>query len=49
MYIYTFLLRMTDTMISQNIELSSWNTLYRSYVASHGRINDELRGSVRKR
>jgi hypothetical protein len=28
MYIYTFLLRMTDTVTSQNIDLSSWNTLY---------------------
>jgi hypothetical protein len=28
MYIYTFLLRMTDTMTSQNIDLSSWDTVY---------------------
>jgi hypothetical protein len=28
MYIYSFLLRMTDTMTSQNIGLSSWDTLY---------------------
>jgi hypothetical protein len=28
MYIYTFLFRMTDTMTSQNIDLSSWDTLY---------------------
>jgi hypothetical protein len=28
MYIYIFLLRMTDTMTSQNTDLSSWNTLY---------------------
>jgi hypothetical protein len=28
MYIYTFLLRMTDTMTSQNIDLSSRDTLY---------------------
>jgi hypothetical protein len=28
MYIYTFLRRMTDTMTSQNIDLSSWDTLY---------------------
>jgi hypothetical protein len=28
MYIYTFLLRMTDTVTSQNIDLSSWDTLY---------------------
>jgi hypothetical protein len=29
MYIYTFLLRITNTMTSQNIDLSSWDTLYR--------------------
>jgi hypothetical protein len=28
MYIYTFLLRMTDTVTSQNTDLSSWDTLY---------------------
>jgi hypothetical protein len=28
MYIYTFLLRMTDTMTSQNTDISSWDTLY---------------------
>jgi hypothetical protein len=28
MYIYTFMLRMTDTMPSQNIDLCSWDTLY---------------------
>jgi hypothetical protein len=28
MYIYTFLLRMTDTVTSQNIGLSSWGTMY---------------------
>jgi hypothetical protein len=28
MYTYTFMLRMTDTMTSQNIDLSSWDTLY---------------------
>jgi hypothetical protein len=28
MHIYTFLLRMTDTMTSQNIDLSSWDILY---------------------
>jgi hypothetical protein len=26
MYIYTFLLRMADTMTSQNIDLSFWDT-----------------------
>jgi hypothetical protein len=28
MYVYTFLLRMTDTMISQNIDLSFWDMEY---------------------
>jgi hypothetical protein len=28
MYIYTFLLRMIDTMTSQNIDLSCWDDLY---------------------
>jgi hypothetical protein len=28
MYIYTLLLRMTDTVTSQNIDRSSWDTLY---------------------
>jgi hypothetical protein len=28
MYIYTFLFRMTDTMTSQNINISSSDTLY---------------------
>jgi hypothetical protein len=35
MCIYNFLIRMTDTMTSQNIDLSSWDTLYR--------LQDELR------
>jgi hypothetical protein len=28
MYIYNFLLRMTDTITSENTDLSSWDTLY---------------------
>jgi hypothetical protein len=28
MYIYNFMLRMTDTMTSQNTDLSSWDILY---------------------
>jgi hypothetical protein len=28
MYMYTFLLRMTDTMTSQNTDLSYWDILY---------------------
>jgi hypothetical protein len=31
MYIHTFLLRMTDIMNSQNIDLSSWDTLYKRF------------------
>jgi hypothetical protein len=31
MYIYTFLLRMTGIMTSQNIDLSFWDTLYIEY------------------
>jgi hypothetical protein len=27
MYVYTFLLRITDTMTSQNIDLSSWDSM----------------------
>jgi hypothetical protein len=32
MCIYTFLLRMSDTMTSQNIDLSSWDILYTESV-----------------
>jgi hypothetical protein len=36
LYIYTFLLRVTDTMTSQNIDLFSWDTLHTpDYWASH--------------
>jgi hypothetical protein len=31
-YIYTFLLRMTDTMTCQNIDLSSWDIMYDNIV-----------------
>jgi hypothetical protein len=31
MYIYTFLLSMTDTMTSQNVDVSSWDSLYACY------------------
>jgi hypothetical protein len=35
MYIYTLLLRIADTVTSQNIDLSSWYALYMHvYVAS---------------
>jgi hypothetical protein len=30
-YIYTLLLRMTDTVTSQNIDLSSWYILYKTH------------------
>jgi hypothetical protein len=36
MYIYTFLLRMTDIMIFQSIDLSSWDTLYKGLVCLAG-------------
>jgi hypothetical protein len=36
MYIYTFLLRMTDTVTSQNIDVSSWDTLYKYHFVSKG-------------
>jgi hypothetical protein len=32
---YSFLLRMTDTMTSQNIDLSSWGILYTDIVFRH--------------
>ena len=31
LYTYTFLLRMTDAVTSQNIDLSSWDTLYMNF------------------
>jgi hypothetical protein len=40
-YIYTFLLRMTDTMTSQNIDLPSWDTCITAY-----RELSELNNSV---
>jgi hypothetical protein len=43
-YIYTFLLRMTDTVTSQNIDLSSWDTLYiNGCFAPHSSI-DAVKG-----
>jgi hypothetical protein len=36
MYIYTFLLRMTDTILSRDTDLPSWNTLYTAYENTHG-------------
>jgi hypothetical protein len=39
MYIYTFLLRITETMSSKNIDLSSWDTLY-SQVDYFKQISD---------
>jgi hypothetical protein len=37
-FIKSFLLRMTDTMTSQNIDLSSWDTLYNSSTTDMLRI-----------
>jgi hypothetical protein len=42
MYIYTILLRMTDTVTSQNIDLSSWDLLYicvRVYLQNETAVN----------
>jgi hypothetical protein len=36
MYIYTFLLRMADTMTSQNIDLLPWDILYRIVILQIG-------------
>jgi hypothetical protein len=51
MYIYSLLLRVTDTMTSQNIRLSSWDTLYMdpSSKAPHssGKQSNELRCKYR--
>jgi hypothetical protein len=41
MYIYTFLLGMTSTVTSQNIDLSSWDILYKI----QDRIANIIRGS----
>jgi hypothetical protein len=35
MYKYIFLFSMTDTMISQNIDLSSWDILYNSNTSEY--------------
>jgi hypothetical protein len=35
MYIYNFLLRKTDAMTSQNIDLSSWDNLYIAEVTGN--------------
>jgi hypothetical protein len=40
MYIYIFLLRMTDTMTSQNTDLSFWNILYTFPTNISGKIHD---------
>jgi hypothetical protein len=41
MYVYTFLLRMTDTMTYRNIYLSSWDTLY-SLASDHCKITRRM-------
>jgi hypothetical protein len=35
MYVYTFLRRMTNTITSHNIDISSWDTLYNVYIRFH--------------
>jgi hypothetical protein len=40
MYIYYFLLRMTNAMISQNIDISSWDTLYRALYRNRKNIRE---------
>jgi hypothetical protein len=39
MFVYIFLLRMTDTTTSQNIDLSSLDTLYKRVENLHGKAN----------
>jgi hypothetical protein len=42
--VYTLLLRMTITLISQNTDLSSWNTLYiKNCHLSEGRLGIDVR------
>jgi hypothetical protein len=43
MYIYTYLLKMTDTLTSQNIDLSPWGTLYTCIVYG---IKERIRRQV---
>jgi hypothetical protein len=38
MYIYTFLLGMTDVMTSQKIDFSSWDTLYKQEAPAKPRF-----------
>jgi hypothetical protein len=38
LYIYHFLLRMTDAMTSQNIDLRSWDTLYRIKLSKNTHV-----------
>jgi hypothetical protein len=45
MYIYTFLLRMADTLTSQNIDLSSWDILY-MYVCIGSCFENPSKGRV---
>jgi hypothetical protein len=45
MYTYNFLLRMTDIMTSQNIDLSSWDTPYMAQIIlsiNYRRCTEEL-------
>jgi hypothetical protein len=50
LYIYTFLLRITDIMTSQNIDLSSWDILYmafhvhfETYLAKYQMLQQNIR------
>jgi hypothetical protein len=40
MYLYTFVFRITDTVTSQNIDLSSWDTLY---IRNISRVEGDVR------
>jgi hypothetical protein len=42
MYMYNFWLRMTDTVTSQNIDLSSWDTLYSRKIIRFDTFRAEL-------
>jgi hypothetical protein len=43
MFIYTFFLRMIDTMISQNVDLSSMDTLYMCVTAGVDNVRNKSR------
>jgi hypothetical protein len=45
MYTYSFVLRMTDIMTSQNINLSSWDILYNAGWLGDMNHGEDLEGS----